>query len=96
MGYYYHWMRDGGLCIKTWLDINDNNYEAVRTELEAYAGWVAKERSLNFTKKCFSVFHYENLLPYLFSFSTYLLTVLRLLNYLLYLLNYVFLYLVLK
>jgi hypothetical protein len=48
MGYYYHWMRDGGLCIKTWMDINDNSYEAVRTELEAYAGWVAKETSFNF------------------------------------------------
>ena len=48
MGYYYHWMRDGGLCIKTWIDINDNSYEAVRTELEAYAGWVAKETSFNF------------------------------------------------
>ncbi len=48
MGYYYHWMRDGGLCIKTWIEINDNSYEAVRTELEAYAGWVAKETSLNF------------------------------------------------
>jgi glucoamylase len=42
MGYYYHWMRDGGLCIKTWLEINDNAYEAVRSELEAYVGWVAK------------------------------------------------------
>ena len=42
MGYYFHWMRDGGLCIKTWLEINDNDYEAVRPELDAYVGWVAK------------------------------------------------------
>jgi len=40
--YYYHWMRDAGLSIKAWLDINDNNYETVKPELEAYANWVAK------------------------------------------------------
>jgi len=40
--YYYHWMRDAGLSIKAWLDINNNDYDKVRTELDAYAGWVAK------------------------------------------------------
>lgn len=40
--YYYHWMRDAGLSIKAWLDINDNDYEKVRPVLDAYAGWVAK------------------------------------------------------
>ena len=29
--YYYHWMRDAGLSIKAWMDINDNDYEAVST-----------------------------------------------------------------
>merc|ERR1719348_663699 len=37
--YYYHWMRDAGLSIKAWMDINDNNYETVREELEGYARW---------------------------------------------------------
>merc|ERR1711892_1569613 len=27
--YYYHWMRDAGLSIKAWMDINDNDYEKV-------------------------------------------------------------------
>ena len=27
--YYYHWMRDAGLSIKAWMDINDNDYERV-------------------------------------------------------------------
>ena len=40
--YYYHWMRDAGLSIKAWLDINDNDYESVKTVLDAYAGWVKK------------------------------------------------------
>jgi len=40
--YYYHWMRDAGLSIKAWLDINDNDYDKVRVELDGYAAWVAK------------------------------------------------------
>jgi hypothetical protein len=27
--YYFHWMRDAGLSIKAWLDINDNDYDKV-------------------------------------------------------------------
>ena len=38
--YYYHWMRDAGLSIKAWMDINDNNYDAVKEELDAYVKWV--------------------------------------------------------
>ena len=38
--YYYHWMRDAGLSIKAWLDINDNDYNTVRTVLDAYVKWV--------------------------------------------------------
>merc|ERR1712123_55321 len=37
--YYYHWMRDAGLSIKAWMDINDNDYEKVRDALEGYAKW---------------------------------------------------------
>jgi glucoamylase len=40
--YYYHWMRDAGLSIKAWIDINDNDYNKVRDALEGYAGWVSK------------------------------------------------------
>merc|ERR1712013_252714 len=45
--YYYHWMRDAGLSIKAWLDVNDNNYDSVREVLEAYTGWVAKVQQKN-------------------------------------------------
>ncbi len=38
--YYYHWMRDAGLSIKAWLEINDNNLDTVKPELEKYADWV--------------------------------------------------------
>ena len=38
--YYYHWMRDAGLSIKAWLDINDNDYNTVRPVLDAYVKWV--------------------------------------------------------
>jgi len=37
--YYYHWMRDAGLSIKAWMDINDNDYETCREALEGYAQW---------------------------------------------------------
>merc|ERR1711963_489236 len=40
--YYYHWMRDAGLSIKAWLDINDNDLEKVEEILTAYAGWVKR------------------------------------------------------
>merc|ERR1711892_939581 len=37
--YRYHWMRDAGLSAKAWMDINDNDYDAVRDALEGYAKW---------------------------------------------------------
>jgi len=38
--YYYHWMRDAGLSIKAWLDINDNDYDKVKEVLDGYVKWV--------------------------------------------------------
>ncbi|CAG0921493.1 unnamed protein product [Notodromas monacha] len=40
--YYWHWMRDAGLSIKAWLDINENDYSVVQEEVGAYALWVEK------------------------------------------------------
>jgi len=37
--YYYHWMRDAGLSIKAWMDINDNDYEKCRDALDGYVKW---------------------------------------------------------
>ena len=31
-------MRDAGLSIKAWMDINDNSHSAVKDVLEAYVG----------------------------------------------------------
>ena len=38
--YYHHFMRDAGLSIKAWLDINDNDYDKVKDVLNAYVKWV--------------------------------------------------------
>jgi len=38
--YYYHWMRDAGLSIKAWLDINDNDYDKCKEVLNGYVKWV--------------------------------------------------------
>ena len=38
--YYFHWMRDAGLSIKAWLEINDNNLTAIEPEVDAYVDWV--------------------------------------------------------
>ena len=45
--YYYHWMRDAGLSIKAWLDINDNDYGKVQPVLDAYVNWVAKVQHMS-------------------------------------------------
>ena len=39
--YYYHWMRDAGLTMKSWMEIHDNEYDTVKDILDAYVGWVA-------------------------------------------------------
>ena len=38
--YYYHWMRDAGLSIKAWIDINDNDYDKIQEVLSAFTKWV--------------------------------------------------------
>ena len=40
--YYYHWMRDAGLTMKSWMEIHNNEYERVKDVLEAYVRWVSK------------------------------------------------------
>ena len=40
-------MRDAGLSIKAWMDINDNDYNAVKDVLVAYLGWVGKVQQKN-------------------------------------------------
>ena len=35
----FHWMRDAGLSAKAWMDVNNNDYNAVREVMEGYARW---------------------------------------------------------
>ena len=42
--------RDAGLSIKAWLDVNDNNHDAVAEVLNAYVGWVQKVQEIRRTK----------------------------------------------
>ena len=44
--YYYHWMRDAGLSIKAWMDINDNDYNTCREVLEGYMSKVFSSTKL--------------------------------------------------
>jgi len=37
--YRFHWMRDAGLSAKAWMDVNNNDYEAVKEVMEGYAKW---------------------------------------------------------
>ena len=40
--YYYHWMRDAGLTMMSWMDINNEDYEILKVVLHAYVDWVCK------------------------------------------------------
>jgi len=39
--YYYHWMRDAGLSIKAWMDLNENDFALCEEAVDGYAKWVA-------------------------------------------------------
>ena len=39
-------MRDAGLSIKAWLEINDNDYVTVKPEVDAYVDWVEMVQSI--------------------------------------------------
>ena len=43
--YYYHWMRDAGLTMRTYLEINNNDLSKVESKMKAYVGWVKKVQS---------------------------------------------------
>eukprot|EP00828_Plagiopyla_frontata_P005121 TRINITY_DN11_c0_g1_i1.p1 TRINITY_DN11_c0_g1~~TRINITY_DN11_c0_g1_i1.p1 ORF type:complete len:716 (+),score=77.67 TRINITY_DN11_c0_g1_i1:203-2350(+) len=38
--YYYHWMRDGSLSMRAYMDINDFNYAAIQQKMSDYVQWV--------------------------------------------------------
>ena len=40
--YFYHWMRDAGLTMKSWMELHDDDYNSVKDILDAYVDWVTK------------------------------------------------------
>ena len=40
--YYYHWMRDAALTMRTYMELNDFKLEKVQEKMKAYVDWVRK------------------------------------------------------
>lgn len=39
--YYYHWMRDAGLTMRTYMEINDFDLSKMQAKMKSYVNWVA-------------------------------------------------------
>jgi glucoamylase len=44
--YYYHWMRDAALTMRTYMEINNFQLSAVENKMKAYVGWVSRVQKL--------------------------------------------------
>eukprot|EP00919_Chromeraceae_sp_WS-2016_P062766 GHVR01148574.1.p1 GENE.GHVR01148574.1~~GHVR01148574.1.p1 ORF type:complete len:174 (+),score=21.12 GHVR01148574.1:731-1252(+) len=40
--YYYHWMRDGALTMRTYMELNGKQLSKIEETMKAYVGWVQK------------------------------------------------------
>ena len=40
--YYYHWTRDAGLTMRTYLEINDYDLSKTESKFKAYVDWVKR------------------------------------------------------
>jgi len=40
--YYYHWMRDAALTMRTYMELNDMRLSSVEQKMKAYVGWVRR------------------------------------------------------
>ena len=38
--YYYHWMRDAALTMRTFMEINDFDLSKIEAKMKSYANWV--------------------------------------------------------
>lgn len=38
--YYYHWMRDAALSMRTYMELNDFKYKSIKHDMEKYISWV--------------------------------------------------------
>jgi len=43
--YYYHWMRDAGLTMRAYIELNDNSLAKVEEKLKSYVSWVLHVQS---------------------------------------------------
>lgn len=43
--YYYHWMRDAALTMRTYMELNDFNLSKISEKMKAYVGWVKHVQS---------------------------------------------------
>jgi len=44
--YYYNWMRDAGLTMRAFIELNDNSLAKVEEKMKAYVNWVLHTQSL--------------------------------------------------
>lgn len=40
--YYYHWMRDGALTMRTYMEINNFQLSMIEEKMKSYVNWVKK------------------------------------------------------
>lgn len=43
--YYYHWMRDAGLTMRAYMELNDMDLSKVQEKMKAYVSWVLHTQS---------------------------------------------------
>lgn len=39
--YYYHWMRDAALSMRTYMELNDYDYASIKHTMNKYVSWVS-------------------------------------------------------
>lgn len=44
--YYYHWMRDGALTMRTYMELNNHSLSKVQKKMDAFVGWVSRTQKL--------------------------------------------------
>lgn len=40
--YYYHWMRDAGLTMRTFMELNNFDLSKIEKKMKSYVNWVKK------------------------------------------------------
>ncbi|CAM6000181.1 unnamed protein product [Sphagnum balticum] len=45
--YFYHWMRDAGLSMRIYMELNNFQLSAIEKKLKSYVNWVTKDNKAN-------------------------------------------------